>query len=110
MEIEELLPDMYTMLKDTSEKTAKIGASVSFMETRLSKTEDLLAKMSDTLNEQKLLSQKIDSIQSKLIENTRRIDALERKNISIIKKYAGIFITALVTAAAGFVAVKIGLK
>lgn len=110
MEIESLLPDMYTMLKDTSEKTAKIGASVSFMETRLTKTEDLLSKLSDTLNEQKLLTQKIDSLQKSLVDCVKRVDALERKNISIIKKYAQVFITALVTAAAGFVAVKWGLK
>lgn len=110
MDNDSLITDMYTMIKDSSVKTARIEASLSFMDTRLDKTESLLSKMSDTLNEQKVIAGKVDSLQKTLMDNTRRIDALERKNYSLAKKYAGIFITALVTAAAGFVAVKIGLK
>lgn len=110
MDNDNLITDMYTMIKDSSVKTARIEASLSFMDTRLDKTESLLSKMSDTLNEQKVIAGKVDSLQKTLMDNTRRIDALERKNYSLVKKYAGIFITALVTAAAGFVAVKIGLK
>lgn len=110
MDNDNLITDMYTMIKDSSVKTARIEASLSFMDTRLDKTESLLSKMSDTLNEQKVIAGKVDSLQKTLMDNTMRIDALERKNYSLAKKYTGIFITALVTAAAGFVAVKIGLK
>lgn len=110
MDIQDLLPDMYSMIKSTSEKTAEIGASVSFMNDRLTKTENLIAKMSETLNEQKHLSSVIDSIALKVNENTKRIDSLEKREISFLKKYGGIFLSALITAAAGFVAVKWGFK
>lgn len=110
MEIQDLLPDMYTMLKDTSEKTAKIGANLSFMNDRLTKTENLIAKMNETLSDYKMMTIKIDDLQKRMMDNTKRIDTLERREISFLKKYGGIFLSALITAAAGFVAVKWGLK
>lgn len=109
MNDDSLITDMYTMIKDSSEKSARIEATLSFMDTRLNKTEELLSRMNDTLNEQKMIAGKVDALQKSVIDNTRRIDALERKEISFIKKYAGIFLAALVTAFAGFVAYKFGV-
>lgn len=107
---ENLITDMYTMIKESSEKTARIEASLSFMDSRLDKTELLLSKMSDTLNEQKAIALKVDALQKITSENEKRITALEQRHVSIFKKYFQVFITALITATAGFVAVKLGLK
>ncbi len=105
-----MVSEMYSMIKSSAEKSARIEATLSFMDTRLEKTETLIAKMSDTLNEQRRIADKVDSLQKRLLENSARLDALENRSVSFIRKYAQVFLTALVTSAAGFAAVKWGLK
>ncbi len=110
MNDEAMITEMYSMIKTSAEKSARIEATVSFMSTRLEKTENLIAKMTDTLNEHRRIADKVDSLQKQLSATNSRLDALEKRSLSIIKRYAQIFITALVTSLAGFVAMKWGLK
>lgn len=110
MNDDSMVTEMYSMIKSSAEKSARIEATLSFMDTRLEKTETLIAKMSDTLNEQRRIAEKVDAMQKRMIDDSKRIDALESRSVSIVKKYAQVFLTALITSAAGFVAVKWGLK
>lgn len=110
MNDETMITEMYSMIKTSAEKSARIEATVSFMSTRLEKTENLIAKMTDTLNEHRRIAEKVEALQAQLSDSTARLDALEKRSLSVIKRYVQIFITALVTSAAGFVAMKWGLK
>ena len=112
MSDENIQQQMYSLMKESCERDARIETQLTYMDKRLSNQEELLSKMSETLNEQKHLSSVVDQLAITVASNTKRITELEQKEQKVIagafKKYAGIFFTVIVTAIATYVVSKLG--
>lgn len=74
------LKEILTLAKESSERDTRIETQLCYMEKRIAQMEDLTAKMSQTLNEQKQIQFTLNSLIDKINDNTKRIQALEEKS------------------------------
>lgn len=98
----ETLKEILTLSKESSERDARIETQLGYMEKRMAQMEELTAKMSQTLNEQKQMQSTLDSLANKIVDNTKRIQQLEEKAgkmaLKAWQKIAGVIIGTALSA------------
>lgn len=103
----ETLKEILTLSKESSERDARIETQLGYMEKRMAQMEELTAKMSQTLNEQKQMQSTLDTLAEKIVDNTKRIQQLEdkagRMALKAWQKIAGAIIGAGLSAFAIYV-------
>lgn len=124
----DLIREMLTLQRDNNERNIRIESQLavmsqgySSMEKRLDKQEEVLSRLSESIMQTKQLSGAIDNINSTLTKQgdvlknlEKRIGKLEQAPAATVyetvKKIFWLAVPVFVTAAAGIVCYKIGLK
>lgn len=88
------LKEILTLSKESSERNTRIETQLCYMEKRIAQMEELTAKMSQTLNEQRQIQFTLNALAEKITDNTARIEYLENKVDAIEDKTGSLALKA----------------
>lgn len=83
MQDEELLEKIYTLQTESNERDVRLETRLEYLSQRMEKTESLLEKMSDILNEQKHLNSVVDTLALQVGKVASEISAQEKRIASL---------------------------
>lgn len=79
MDTNEVLHEILKLQKESSERDTKIETTLSYFEIRLSKQEEILEKLSNTIDEQKAIITQVEKLEQDVIDNRKAIKCVSER-------------------------------
>ena len=79
MDTNEVLHEILQLQKESNERDTKIETTLTYFDIRLSKQEEILERLSNTMNEQRNLQDQVEKIQSEVVDNKKAIKSVSER-------------------------------